>query len=498
VSRSRGVLACTALIVASAGAIVALLFAMRRAWAPAPGFSSAVVFWNERVPSAAVWWPRLVGAEIVWSVALIALVALLIVAGFRAPPSTARLLFVTEAALLAMFLVTPMPLDADQYAYVAYADLTNLGYSPYDPPRKRLALTPQLHQAATVWSNNEGAPDARQRVVIRDKYGPALTLLFAAALRPWLHASLETQARILRVLAALAAFGVSLLLWDQLRARRWGPAGLAAFALNPLVITQSAIGAHDDLFALLPALAAYGFAARARFVAAAACLGLSAACKLTFLPFALPLLAYTLVRTRKIGTAFAASVALIAVPLAFALPFGWFAALIRPYEDARAYNSSLLFTYVGAGIGRLSASPHVVALVRGLAAPVLIVLAAVAITVLALRGRRGPFVEAGLLLLLFTAARQQTWYALNLVPALLIPRRWALGVFLGCTLASQAIQRKNFIGGWDAPPFIPFLMIALVLSVGLGVAFEALGRSTRTQDVLPDVSIPAELPEGGR
>jgi hypothetical protein len=498
VIRARGMLVCGALIGASAVAIALLLFAMRRAWSPPAGFSAAAVFWNERVPHAAAWWPRLLAAEIVWSAALIALVALLVVAGSRAPQAVVRVLFAAEAVLLAIFLVTPMPLDADQYAYVAYADLTDLGYNPYDPPRKHAAPTRQLHEAATVWSNGEGAPDARERVVIRDKYGPALTLLMGAAVRPWLGASLETQARLLRGLAALAAFAISLLVWDQLRSRRWGPAGLAAFALNPLVITQSAIGAHDDLFAVLPALAAYACARRERYLAAAALLGLSAACKLTFLPFALPLLAFILVRTRKITRAFAAGVVVIAVPLVFALPFGWWAALIRPYEDARAYNASLLFAYAGGAVARLSGSPQLVALVRGWSAPVLIVLCAVVITVLALRRIRAPFVEIALLLLLFTAARQQTWYALNLIPALLIPRRWALGVFLGCTLASQAIQRKNFIGGWDAPPFLPFLIAAVVLPTVLALAYERLGGGGSASALLPQASIPAELPEGGR
>ncbi|HYZ16150.1 MAG TPA: hypothetical protein VE591_07095, partial [Candidatus Acidoferrum sp.] len=77
-------------------------------------------------------------------------------------------------------------------------------------------------------------------------------------------------------------------------------------------------------------------------------------------------------------------------------------------------------------------------------------------------------------LAIFTAARQQTWYALNLTPALLLPHRWAIAVFLGCSLASEAIQRKNFIGGWDAPPFIPFLILAVVISAALALAFRAV------------------------
>ena len=89
-------------------------------------------------------------------------------------------------------------------------------------------------------------------------------------------------------------------------------------------------------------------------------------------------------------------------------PFGWFAALVRPYQDVRTYNASLLFGYAGAAVARLSGSPQVVALVRGWTAPVLIVLCSVAIAVLVLRRRRAPVLEIGLLLLLFTAARQQT------------------------------------------------------------------------------------------
>jgi hypothetical protein len=464
----------SAIIGAVAAAFVAMLFLMRFRWAPAPGFSPAVVFWNERVPDAAAWWPRIFSLQALWSAALIALIATLLVVRSRSPELLARTLIGAQAAILGMFLLAPMPLDADQYAYVAYADLTNLGYSPYDPPLKREPLPRQMREVATVWSNSEGARDARDRVVIRDKYGPALTLLMAATLRPFRGASLETQARILRALAALACLAATILLWGELRGLPWGLAALAAFALNPLVITQTAIGAHDDLFALLPALAAYGLAVRARYLPAALALGLSAACKLTFAPFVLPLVAFVSLRTRRVAPALAAGGATAVVPLAFALPFGWWEALIRPYHDAQAYNASLLFAYVGAALRRTTHSPVLAEAVAHWAPVMAIVACTVLVAVLALRGRREPLLEIALLLLLFTAARQQTWYALNLTPALLIPRRWALAVFLGCSLASQLIQRKNFIGGWDQPPFIPFLIVAVVLSASLALWFRSL------------------------
>lgn len=471
---SRVSVACVFVIVCAAVAIVAMLFEMRAGWASPAGFSSAVVFWNERVPHAALWWPPILVTLTLWSLALITLVTTLLRVGTRSPRGTAAALIAVQAALLGLFLLSPMPLDADQYAYVAYGDLIDLGYSPYDPPLKRSPLTPQLHEVGTVWSNDEGAPDARERVVIRDKYGPALTLAMAAAVRPFLGASLENQGRVLRVLVALACLTVTLLLWDELRNRPWGTAALAAFALNPVVITQTAIGAHDDLFAVLPVIVAYRCAVRARYLPAALFLGLSIACKLTFAPFAVPLVAFAYARTRRIGPAIVLALAIVAVPVAFALPFGVRDALIRPFTDAQAYNASLLFAYLGAGLRRMTHDPWLAEAVQRWASVTLVVLCSALIGVLALRGRRQPFLEIALLLLLFTAARQQTWYALNLTPALLIPGRWPIAVFLGCSLASQAIQRKNFIGGWDAPPFIPFLVLAVVISLGLALAFGTL------------------------
>ena len=468
---------CAATIVLAASAIAGMLFVMRAGWAPSPGFSSAVVFWNERVSHAADWWPRILGMEVLWSAALAVLVTTLLIVPPRAPKHFVRALLAGQFLLLGVFAATPMPLDADQYAYVAYADLVDRGYSPYDPPAKRAVLTPQLHEAATVWSNGEGGSDARERVVVRDKYGPALTLGMAAVLEPFRGASLEAQARVLRILASLACIVITLLLWDELRDRPWGPAALAAFAFNPLVVTQTAIGAHDDLFAVLPALLAYRLAVRGGYAPAALFLGFSAACKLTFAPFALPLLAFAYGRTRRPAVVLAMIAVLLAVPLLFALPFGWWEALIRPYRDAQAYNASLLFGYLGSAAQRVTRSAGLAQGVRHWLDPSLIVLCAASIAALAVRGRRETILEAGLLLLLFTAARQQTWYALNLIPMLLIPRRWALGVFLGCTLASQAIQRKNFIGGWDAPPFVPFLIVAIVSSAALAVAFTTLGRT---------------------
>jgi hypothetical protein len=481
-------------IVSAAAAIVAMLFTMRRSWAPAPGFARAVVFWNERVPHAGEWWLRILVLEIVWSIALIALVAALLVAGIAVSKRFARTLLLGQVLLLGLFLAAPMPLDADQYAYVAYADLVNLRYSPYDPPLRRVALPRQLREVATVWSNDEGAADARKRVLIRDRYGPAFTLATAAVLRPFRGASLETQARVLRVLAALASLGVTLLLWGELQSRRSGLAALAAFALNPLVIMQTALGAHNDIVAVLLALAAYRFARREGFLGAAVCLGLSVAWKINFAPFIVPLLAFTYARSTRWRPAivFAALVLVLAVPLVCALPFGWREALLRPYQDTQLYNASLLYAYAGAALARVPHAAGLAPFARHWLAPALIALGAVLVALRALRGRRAPLLEISLLLLLFTAARQQTWYALNFAPALLIPRRWAIGVFLGCSLASQLIQRKNFIGGWDSPPFIPFLIVATLLSAALALGFAALGAPRRA----PSPDRFGGLPEG--
>ena len=477
-------LICAALMLAAAMAMVSMLFEMRSDWEPPPGFSSAVVFWTDMVPNAAHYWTGYLGLEVLWSVALVALVVTLLIV--RTHEHFMRTMLAGQIALLGLFLFAPMTLDSDQYLYVAYGDLINMGYSPYDPPAKHAPLTPQLHEISTVWNNGEGGPDAKAQIVDRGKYGPAFMLAIATVLRPFVSMNPELQARVLRLFAVLTCVGVTLLLWGELRTRRWGPAALAAFALNPLVVTQVAVGAHDDLFAVLPALAAYRFAVRGRDVPAAFSLGVSVACKMTFAPFALPLLAFACARTRRSATVLAMVAILLAVPLLFALPFGWQHALIRPFHDAQTYNSSLLFAYVAGAVRRVTGSLAAARLARHWAGPALIVLCTVLIAAIALRRRRSPILEMGLLLLLFTAARQQTWYGLNLTPALLIPHRWAIGIFLGCTLASQVIQRKNFIGGWNAPPFVTFVILAVLLSAVLAVAFSATRERARDETPAED------------
>ncbi|HYZ15324.1 MAG TPA: glycosyltransferase 87 family protein [Candidatus Acidoferrum sp.] len=455
----RVTLLCGGIIVAAAAAIVAMLFAMRRG-------GIALAFWHERVLHVAQWWPRILVVEIIWSVALIALVTALLIAGIRMPKRFARALLAGQVVLLGLFLSAPIPLDADQYAYVASADLTNLRYGPHGAMVRGVPLP--------------------HPVLSRDRYGPAFTLGTAVVLRPFRAANLETQARVLRALAALASLAVTLLLWGELQSRRSGLAALAAFALNPVVITQTALDAHNDIVAVLFAVAAYRFARHERYLGAALSLGLSVAWKIDFAPFILPLLAFAFGRSRRPAIAFAATLLVLAVPLVCALPFGWRESLLRPYQDGQFSNLSLLYAYAGTLVAHVPHGAELAPLVRAWLGPTLAGLCAVLIAILAVRGRRAAPLEIALLLLLFTAVRPQTWYALSLSLALLIPRRWAIGVFLGCSLAS-------LVGSPGSPPFVPFSILAAILSTALGLAFAALGAPRRAP--APDRF--GGLPQGG-
>ena len=257
--RSLLLAAAAFLVCISVIEVVGGLHAIDASWLPSDSGSANLPSVGPWMPHAAARWVYLVRWEALWSLGVFGLVLVLLTIPGQHASRVAAALVLAQAVLLCVFLSVRIPLNGDQYAYVGFADLVLQGYNPYDPPLKRSArISNQLREISTVWGIvNEGATDATRRVIVRDRYGPAWTIGMAAVLYPFRNAGVEVQAHVVRAVAALAALGCSVLLWVSFRGLSWRGGALAAFALNPMIISQTAIGGHNDIIALLFGLGTY-------------------------------------------------------------------------------------------------------------------------------------------------------------------------------------------------------------------------------------------------
>ena len=466
---------CAALMVLSVTMILAGTEAMRASWPPPQWpFSLSVPFVNRQIPQASMWWRFLLLWEAVWSIALICAVTSL-VATARRYASVAALILFLQAVLLGIALQAPIPLNSDQYSYVGIAELVQQGYNPYNPPLRSEPVSAQLRQISTVWGKqHEGAADASRRVLTRDRYGPAWTLAIAALLFPFRNTSVEVQAHLLRVFAALGTLGCSVMLWLSLRPIAWRCASLAAFALHPLIIVQTAIDGHNDIFALFFGLAAYASVANKRFALAGILAALSIGTKLTFAPYLLPLVVYAAIMPGT-GALLRLGTTLPGTLLITALPFGVVRALFQPMADARAYNPSYLFGLAESLLRRLPALQWIHAdWIAQLYYAAIVILALGLAAATAFR-KRINILEAAMVFLIFSAARFEPWYAVNLVPLLLIRTAWSLPLFLGVSLAAQYLQANKFTPVYE-PPFFAFIALAIVTTM---LTFLVTGRAFR-------------------
>ena len=456
-----------AVMVVSAAAIVAGTARMRASF-PGPGwpFSPLVPFAEVHLPDAAGWWRYVIHREIAWSVALVVAVLALQRVPRALRGRIAAGIVLLQAVLLGLAFSVRLPFNGGQYLYVAYGELVQQGYNPYDPPLRGEPVSPQLRAIATLWGiQAEGNTDPPTRIVMRDRYGPAYTLGVAAALLPFRHADVETQARAIRLWSALAMVGCSILLWFLLPKARWSCAALAAFALNPVVVMQTAMGGHNDVVALLFGLGACAAASRGRFAAAGVVAALSIATKVTFAPFLLPFLIVAWA-VRGWRGALAGGTALAATLVAVALPFGLARTYVQAPADAHSFNFSYLVSLAHAA-SRHVPGVHVPASVFGTAYVLLIAAAAAAVALAAARRTRVPLLEAALLLLIFSGSKYLPWYATVLAPLVLVRAPWSIALFLGISLAEQVFGRRDFLGAIDDMPFLAFVGLAAAGSAAI-------------------------------
>ena len=461
VARSRAWLNTSlGLIVASAVGIMGEEYRLRSSWPPASlPFSGALPFVTPGIAHASEGLLIISVMLCIWSLAYIAL--LKASWGDSSGHVFPVKIFSAQAVVLFITLFSSLPFNSDQYAYVGHSELVRIGENPYAPPLTIVPLPEQLHAIGTVWSLNEGSADARQRIMIRSRYGPVWTSLSFAALYPFGGYSIETKARVLRALAALAALACSPLLWLAVRHSVGGTAAFAAYTLSPAIVLQTADGAHNDIIALFFALACVILFNRRRWLFAtisfAACVGT----KLTFSPF-LPAF-FVLVMVRHGLTRAATAVIAFGVVLAaFALPYGVRESLLQPIADVRRFNVPYVAGVAERGLHRLPGlHPSTSQLATLYVA--LTLACALAIALFAFQRRRIPSLEAATLLGIFCGAHFEPWYAIILVPLLMIPSPWAVPLFAGVSLATQLFALNEFLVSYGDLPLVQFLVLAVLL-----------------------------------
>jgi hypothetical protein len=460
---SCGIVAAIAVaLTASAIALTWETFRLRSAWPPAAWpYSLDVPFVTPLINDAHKEW-RLTAAiltfwSVVYAVALLRTIAL---------PLTRRVAVVIialQCVLLTIVLANRIPFNSDQYVYVAYGDLVDAGQNPYAPPLKTLPdLPPAIAPVSTVWSINQGAADAPQRVVVRDRYGPFFTLAAGAVLFPFHDASAETQALVLRVTAAIACAACSLLLALWSLRRRATALPLAAFALSPAIIAQTAQGAHNDIYALFFALAAAYALTLNRSLLAGLALSASIGVKLSFAPFALPLIAYVIARRGPRNGIIV--IAAIAAPLVlFAVPFGLHHALLQPVTDLQKFNGPRIVSTVHDAMRHLPRSLRLDERLLQLAYDAALIGCTLAATYRAARRHSVWAAGAAMLFLTYFAGNLEPWYVMILVPLLLVPEAWAAPLFIGTSLASQIFQGNDFVERFRHIPIVPFMILTVLL-----------------------------------
>jgi hypothetical protein len=451
--------------IACAIVMLALQTSLRQDWVPFRALAHApIIFLHYRFAHAQLWWLRVAGLYVLWFLVLIGCMFYARTIGAALGGRFLPVLLAIQALGLGVMIASPLPMDSDQFAYVYYASLTERGVNPYEHQTHPLSLTPNEIRIAPAWGNPPFV----------DRYGAGWTLANAALLAPLRGASVELQARVLRIAASLAALLSTVLLWIGLRGFAWRHAALIAFSLNPLVISATGNGGHNDIYTVLLGLAAYLLAGRRYYELAACMLAVSVQVKFAYAPFLLPLLAVVFVMTRSWLRTVLTAVAFAATVLAFSIPLTISRSLV---DVALALNAGHLpqYTYMLWRVFYHVGLAHVVTKpIAALFFPMFTALCALGIAILALRRRREPLLELVLFIsLLLLPYKVENWYGIMLTPMLFIPRPWAPAAFIGVTAASELMLRRMFMYS-DNP-----VAIATLLGVAVGAAVWYVIKSSR-------------------
>jgi len=236
---------------------------------------------------------------------------------------------------------------------------------------------------------------------------------------------------------------------------------------------QVAQGAHNDIYALLFAMCAALLLTYDKPVSASIAGAASVGIKLTFAPFIVPFALYVVARRGIVPAALSLG-AFFGTLVILALPFGLVHALVQPVADIQRFNSSYIVYLLARAAQHL---PDALRIGEAAAATIyagafLVCLAAIGYY--ASRGRVASLLTALLLLIIFAAGRLEPWYAMILVPLLLLRTPWSLPLFAGVSLASQVFQSGGFVGAYDKLPFASFAALAAGLVAVLLILYTNL------------------------
>ncbi|HTX03943.1 MAG TPA: hypothetical protein VMD07_09705 [Candidatus Acidoferrales bacterium] len=406
-----------------------------------------LVFIHYRLPAAKVDLRGIAPALLIWAVAFFAILSVL-----RRRSNDRRVLaaiLASQAALLVIALASPVPLDSDQYAYVGFGAAVESHANPYHPALLPSNASSVRERVASHW----GDP------LVPDAYGPLFTLGDGLVLWPFRTMSLGLQAHVLRLLAALAALVSSLLIAGTVRDARWRAVSVAAFALNPLVILETANGAHNDIFMVACVLGSAYLLSRNAFARSGFLLGCAIAIKFAYAPLIVPFAAYTYLRTRKAIGVLGAIVCVAAPIVLSAAPFGLRNSIVAPLATRRVdvLDHLPLFDRLG---------PHVSFGLLAAAIAACALLASVQILRDRLAASSAPLIALLLLTWLF-ADKIEPWYAIVLTPVLLLAGYGGVATFAGVSTAALIMLSGSFL---DVYPTTLALAVAVLLVLGLRYA----------------------------
>lgn len=423
-----------------------------------------------------------------WDVLLVvaAVVGLISFAGTRVVAAAASsdraiavLLCSLAIALLALgaFAVS---FSSDLYMYVFYGRLYGVyGFNPYVlAGRLPIGADPVLASLLPFTGNPPFA----------DPYGPLWTLLAGLQMKLLSGASLLWSAWSFRAVAIAAAIAATA---GILHARRRDTAqervrAAGRFAFHPLVLYECAVGGHNDMLMVAPAVWAFALVDDLPLIA-----GVLAGCAIAIKYVAVVALPFLIVRARKsgwLGALLCAAVA-VAIPVLCARPFQAGAA----GSQALASNGSrfaMSFEWIvnmpifAAGLGTVPAFDALPSV------PVFGILSWARIVQLAALAAAGALVAFGtwsclrrfdmrhawrsVTALLVSLPSMHPWYGLWLAPAIGCGGRWAdyawwFGVFVfGC-------YTVDTISGW-MPAWVPIIATAAYLVAPAIIALRSAPR----------------------
>jgi hypothetical protein len=294
--------------------------------------------------------------------------------------------------------LAPPALSSDVYAYVGYARLADVYHlNPYLATQKTLIALHDVTASFLHWP-------------IASPYGPLWTLLCMGVEWPLRFAPLALSIIALKVVGAL---GVLFLAEGGRRlaehlAPGAGPRTFLSLAFNPLLLVEGVSSAHNDVVMMAGVMWALVFAARGRFVASFALLGIFAAIK--FLPLLLAPWVLLVAARRQ--------------PFATQLRLAAVGAVLAVSPSLLSYAAFWRGANTFAGLhGRLSVAHNDV---HPMLAALVLLSAYAALTIWIARGDHARVVRAwivqSLLVLLFATGIWFPWYLIWPLPAALVLR----------------------------------------------------------------------------